>query len=50
MLSIFERMNVSFFPAQVLDFFYNFLKQIKTERHESQQKVCAYSEQLQWIW
>uniref|UniRef100_A0A671VXP9 unspecific monooxygenase n=1 Tax=Sparus aurata TaxID=8175 RepID=A0A671VXP9_SPAAU len=42
MLPIFERMNVSFFPAQVLDFFYNFLKQIKTERHESQQKVCAY--------
>lgn len=49
-LPFFEKLNVSFFPAQVLDFFYSFLKQIKSDRNESQHKVRAYSVQLQWIW
>ncbi|XP_036961177.1 cytochrome P450 3A27-like [Acanthopagrus latus] len=37
-LPFFEKLNVSFFPAQVLDFFYSFLKQIKSDRNESQHK------------
>ncbi|KAM3618043.1 uncharacterized protein V6R79_014418 [Siganus canaliculatus] len=33
-----EKMNVSFFPAETLDFFYNFLKTIKSDRHKNQHK------------
>ncbi|XP_073325890.1 cytochrome P450 3A40-like [Pagrus major] len=35
MLPIFEKMNVSFFPAQVLDFFYSFLNRIKSDRNKN---------------
>ncbi|XP_070766967.1 cytochrome P450 3A30-like isoform X1 [Enoplosus armatus] len=35
---IFEKMDVSLFPAQVLDFFYNFLKSIKSDRNKNQHK------------
>nr|XP_046253056.1 cytochrome P450 3A27-like [Scatophagus argus] len=37
-LPIFEKMNLSFFPAQVLDFFYTFLKRIKSDRNKDQHK------------
>ncbi|XP_035513181.1 cytochrome P450 3A40-like [Morone saxatilis] len=33
---IFEKMNMSFFPAKVLDFFYNFLRKIKSDRNKNQ--------------
>lgn len=36
---LFEKMNMSFFPADVLDFFYNFLRSIKSDRSNQQQKV-----------
>ncbi|XP_040009490.1 cytochrome P450 3A40-like isoform X2 [Xiphias gladius] len=32
---VFEMMNVSFFPAEVMNFFYNFLKKIKSERNKN---------------
>uniref|UniRef100_A0A667Z9U9 unspecific monooxygenase n=1 Tax=Myripristis murdjan TaxID=586833 RepID=A0A667Z9U9_9TELE len=35
---IFEKMDVSFFPAEVLDFFYNFLKRIKADRNKNEHK------------
>ncbi|KAM9350433.1 cytochrome P450 3A40-like [Symphorus nematophorus] len=38
MLPILEKMDVSFFPAQVLDFFYNFLRKIKSDRHKNEHK------------
>ncbi|XP_051282195.1 cytochrome P450 3A40 [Dicentrarchus labrax] len=33
---ILEKMNMSFFPAKVLDFFYNFLRTIKSDRNKNQ--------------
>lgn len=36
---IFEKMDMSFFPAEVLDFFYNFLRMIKSDRNKNQHKV-----------
>ncbi|KAK2851488.1 hypothetical protein Q5P01_007764 [Channa striata] len=33
---LFQKMNVSFFPADVLDFFYNFLKTIKSDRNKNE--------------
>ncbi|XP_074500310.1 cytochrome P450 3A27-like isoform X2 [Sebastes fasciatus] len=35
---LFEKMDVSFFPAEVLTFFYNFLKTIKSDRHKNEHK------------
>ncbi|XP_041656171.1 cytochrome P450 3A27-like [Cheilinus undulatus] len=35
---IFEKMDVSFFPASVLEFFYNFLKKIKSDRSKNEHK------------
>ncbi|XP_010745056.3 cytochrome P450 3A40 [Larimichthys crocea] len=35
---LFEKMNFSFFPAEVLEFFYSFLRKIKSERHKNQHK------------
>ncbi|KAM6976475.1 cytochrome P450 3A40-like [Aplochiton taeniatus] len=34
--SIFDKFDVSFFPADVMDFFYSFLRKIKTERTKNQ--------------
>lgn len=36
---IFEKMEFSFFPKSVTDFFYAALQKIKTNRVNSQQKV-----------
>ncbi|KAF7664050.1 hypothetical protein LDENG_00191320, partial [Lucifuga dentata] len=36
--AIFEKMNVSFFPREVLDFFFNFLKKIKADRDKNEHK------------
>lgn len=36
---LFEKMNLTFFPADVLDFFYNFLRSIKSDRSNQQLKV-----------
>ncbi|XP_062314685.1 cytochrome P450 3A27-like [Osmerus eperlanus] len=33
--SIFDKFEISFFPASITDFFYNFLKQIKAERSKN---------------
>ncbi|XP_046896676.1 cytochrome P450 3A40-like isoform X2 [Hypomesus transpacificus] len=33
--SIFDKFDISFFPASIIDFFYNFLKQIKAERSKN---------------
>ncbi|KAK2851489.1 hypothetical protein Q5P01_007765 [Channa striata] len=33
---ILQKMNVSFFPADVLDFFYNFLKMIKSDHNKNE--------------
>uniref|UniRef100_A0A3Q1H9J7 unspecific monooxygenase n=1 Tax=Anabas testudineus TaxID=64144 RepID=A0A3Q1H9J7_ANATE len=35
---VLQKMNVSFFPADVLNFFYNFLKTIKSDRNKNQHK------------
>ncbi|XP_067448497.1 cytochrome P450 3A40-like [Thunnus thynnus] len=35
---IFDKMNFSFFPAEVMDFFYNFLKTIKSDRNKNEHK------------
>lgn len=40
---VFEMMNVSFFPAEVMNFFYNFLKKIKSERNKNNCKVIQSS-------
>ncbi len=34
-------MNFSFFPAKVLEFFYNFLKKIKSDRQKDQHHVMC---------
>ncbi|XP_056897784.1 cytochrome P450 3A40-like isoform X3 [Takifugu flavidus] len=34
LVPIFKKMNVSTFPAHVIDFFYNFLRQIKSDRNK----------------
>lgn len=39
LMPVFEKMNLSFFPADVLDFFYSFLRTIKSDRNKDQQKV-----------
>ena len=41
---VFDKMNVSFFPADVGDFFYNFLMTIKSDRNKNEHKVihCCY--------
>lgn len=36
---ILDRMGVSFFPAEVLNFFFNFLKTIKSDRTKNEHKV-----------
>uniref|UniRef100_A0A674N500 Cytochrome P450 3A n=1 Tax=Takifugu rubripes TaxID=31033 RepID=A0A674N500_TAKRU len=38
LVPIFKKMNVSTFPARVLDFFYNFLRQIKSDRNKDKKK------------
>uniref|UniRef100_UPI0037E8D2E6 cytochrome P450 3A40-like n=1 Tax=Semicossyphus pulcher TaxID=241346 RepID=UPI0037E8D2E6 len=35
---IFEKMDMSFFPAPVLEFFYNFLKTVKSDRNKNEHK------------
>ncbi|KAM6982456.1 cytochrome P450 3A40-like [Tautogolabrus adspersus] len=35
---VFEKMNLSIFPASVLEFFYNFLKTIKSDRNKNEHK------------
>lgn len=37
-----QKMNVSFFPADVLDFFFNFLKKIKSTRSKNEHKVIKW--------
>lgn len=45
---VFDKMNLSFFPADVLQFFYGFLETIKTDRQKSQQKsVSVYRKCLE---
>lgn len=39
MRHIFEKMNVSLFPAEVSDYFYNFLKKVKSDRKKNEHKV-----------
>uniref|UniRef100_H3C2D9 unspecific monooxygenase n=1 Tax=Tetraodon nigroviridis TaxID=99883 RepID=H3C2D9_TETNG len=36
--TIFDKMDVSLFPGHVLDFFYNFLRQIKSDRSKEKKK------------
>ncbi|XP_070695459.1 cytochrome P450 3A30-like [Pempheris klunzingeri] len=36
---LFEKMDLSFFPAEVLDFFYNFLRKIKSDRNMNEHKT-----------
>ncbi|XP_056131174.1 cytochrome P450 3A30-like isoform X1 [Lampris incognitus] len=38
---VFDKMDVSFFPSDVLDFFYSFLKKVKSDRqkHDHQKRV-----------
>ncbi|XP_045913193.1 cytochrome P450 3A27-like isoform X2 [Micropterus dolomieu] len=38
MRPIFEKMNVSLFPAEVSDYFYNFLKKVKSDRKKNEHK------------
>lgn len=38
-MPVFEMMNLSFFPADVLAFFYSFLRTIKSDRNKDEQKV-----------
>ncbi|XP_071398575.1 cytochrome P450 3A30-like [Centroberyx affinis] len=33
---IFEKMDLSFFPAEVMDFFYSFLKKVKADRNKNE--------------
>uniref|UniRef100_A0A674NRT5 Cytochrome P450 3A n=1 Tax=Takifugu rubripes TaxID=31033 RepID=A0A674NRT5_TAKRU len=35
---IFDKVDFSFFPAHVIDFFYNFLRQIKSDRNKDKKK------------
>lgn len=39
MAPLFEKMNLTFFPAEVLEFFYKFLGTIKSDRQKNQHKV-----------
>lgn len=39
LIPVFEKMNLSFFPKDVLDFFYSFFRTIKSDRNKDQQKV-----------
>ncbi len=36
-----EKTNFTFFPAEVLEFFYSFLKKIKSDRQKDQHKVMC---------
>eukprot|EP00066_Takifugu_rubripes_P001842 XP_003963326.1 PREDICTED: cytochrome P450 3A40-like isoform X1 [Takifugu rubripes] len=38
LVPIFKKMNVSTFPAHVIDFFFNFLRQIKSDRNKDKKK------------
>lgn len=38
LLPMLEKMDMSFFPAQVLEFFYSFLKTIKSDRNKNEHK------------
>lgn len=38
---VFEKMNFSFFPAEVLEFFYKFLGTIKSDRQKNHHKVMC---------
>lgn len=46
---IFEKLEFSFFPASVTDFFYTALEKIKSDRQNSKEKVWLYVHACMYI-